>query len=143
MQELKAFGFDFGVEISHPLSEEQPDVFHPHANILWIQTPGSKAFVDLDALRAAWSRALGTKDVVNLHHQYLKDKKQIRHRCRYVARVFPGFSTWLGSIRWYGKAPKLGPEVVECPKCHECFVILEFITDLEYFEEVQQRINTT
>lgn len=134
----KDFGFEFGVEISHPISEAAEEVFHPHINLLWLQKPGQKPFIDLDKLRQAWAKLLQYGGPVDVHHAYYTDKKKIMHKCRYVARSFPGLSIWVGSLRWYGKPPKMDPEVIVCPKCGQCYIIMDFITEHEYLEERAQ-----
>jgi len=136
------FGFDFGVECSHPISETNEYVFHPHINLLWLQKagvdrhkseiPGS---IDLDKLRARWAQILGTAGPVDVNHQFAATEKKIRHRCRYIARVFPGLSSWVGSVRWYGKPPVLPPEIRKCPKCGQVFMVIDFLTEHEFLEE--------
>jgi len=99
------FGALFGAECSHPAGDEDPDAFHPHANFLWVQRQGFRPYIDVDALRRAWAKILGV-EVVDVHHQYLPDVSRIIHRCRYVTRTWPGWGSWLGSMRWYGCYPK-------------------------------------
>jgi hypothetical protein len=206
------FGFDFGVEATHPVSEDQPDIFHPHVNLFWVQRGRSSAFMPVRLLRVLWlnilnpalidqdalklflgfeehsqeellktlnhyesweslikakndelqktkqrfgltsievkvlhSLAIATREVV-VHHHYETFKKpgKIMHWAKYIARPFPGFSSWQGCIRWYGKFPIMPPEVYVCPNCHQCYVIIDrHILHSEYLEEQVERINTT
>lgn len=147
---LKAdFGFEFGVEVSHPVGETEPgapEVFHPHINFLWIQTLGHSphlSLVQLRKLRRSWAEIVGCCGVVNIEHKYYRSDRRIRHACRYFGRNFPGFSIWQGPVRWYGKIPKLPPSSGLCPCCHACYQFLGYALGSEYLEEQLVRINTS
>jgi len=115
-------GFDGGLEATHPTGDD-PEVWHPHANILWVQCPGVSPYLDVDALRDAWAKVLGAKGPVVLHHTYVQTVSKIRHRIRYVTRSFPGWRWWTPNLRWFGSMRrKLQDEEVEdedhlCLKC--------------------------
>jgi hypothetical protein len=145
---MKSLGFDFGVEATHPISEDQPDLFHPHVNLLWIRKSGLSAHLsdtELKDLKAFWAQLIGVPyAVVNHRYKGFDHPKKIMHWSKYVARPFPGFSSWQGPIRWYGKFPKMPPEVYVCPHCHQCYVVIDrHVLHSEYLEEQLERINTT
>lgn len=147
----KQFGFEFGLEFSHPIAEKNEEIFHPHMNLLWLQTAETKRFdpelpgsIDVRKLNQIWAKILGYGSKVDVHHQFMLTEKQMRHRCRYVVRCFPGYSPWTGPIRWYGKIPKMKPEVVVCPKCGQCYEIIDWhSTEAEYLEEQAIRIESS
>jgi hypothetical protein len=152
----ESYGLELALEYSHPIGDEDPDRFHPHLNLLWIQRPPYKPFFepeDLEKLRTIWRRLLGITDdtqPVVLHHSYTNEyrvypsgpkkgkripvKAQIMHLAKYVARPFPGLSTWIGSVRWYGKLVKLPDEIIVCPKCKQMYHVLFFLSEEEYEE---------
>ena len=129
------YGFEYGLVQSHPISEDHPDTFHPHLNVLWIQKPGHKAFFEesqLVMMREIWASILDYDKEVVVHHEYtqrrklnkrtgelIKEAVQIKHLCNYVTRTFPGYASWMGSIRWYGgkAVPKLKDEIHTCKTC--------------------------
>jgi hypothetical protein len=107
----------YGVEISHPVGEAGDD-FHPHLNFLWRPRPGFRGFVDVELLRAEWGRILGARGAVDVYHQYSSSEGKIRHWCRYVSRLFPGFHGWTGNVKWYGTYPrKKTPAPGRCLRC--------------------------
>lgn len=114
------FGALFGCEATHPVGDD-PEVFHPHANFLWVQKVGFRPFIDVERLRRLWAGILGA-EVVDVHHSYFTSEAKIAHRVRYVARVFPGWSLWVGNLRWYGRYPRHVDVPVLCPKCGEPYL---------------------
>ena len=130
-------GARFGVACSHPIGDKNPDIFHPHVHFLWCGEPGFKGFLPdtvLDILRLEWSKLLGCK-LVDIHHSYVKGTQhgKLFHRCRYVARSFPGFAAWCGSVAWFG-----GRQVVTfrkltvCPHCKEPIRIIGTATAQDF-----------
>lgn len=119
---LQEFGASFSVEASHPISEENPNQFHPHFNFLWVQRDGFNPFLDVEKLRLMWAKVLKISKI-NVNTRYSRNERQIKHMCNYVARTFPGLHEWTGSIKWYGKYPKRkgGPEKCLCGECLEEF----------------------
>lgn len=116
---LKGFGGRFGVEASHPISEENPTQFHPHLNFLWRQRKGFRPFINVEALRIAWAKELKVAEI-NVNTRYSREAGSIKHMCNYVARTFPGLHKWAGSIKWFGKYPKSGKEKKEKSFCGDC-----------------------
>jgi len=135
---LKAhYGFEFGFEASHPISEKQPDIFHPHVNLVWLMRPGYRPHMrkaKLVVLRREWAALLQWDESV-IHHKHSNIKGQIWHICEYASRAFPGFSVWQGPIRWYGRIPHMEPELYRCPVCGSEFVFLGLALESEYLEE--------
>lgn len=121
----KHAGARFGVACSHPIGDKNPDLFHPHIHFLWCGKPGFKGYLAdsvLDAMRRDWAALLGAR-VVDLHHSYVKGQEhgKLFHRCRYIARSFPGFAAWCGSVAWFGDYPKgvVFRSMQTCPHCHQ------------------------
>lgn len=152
--ELKSTaGLELGCEQSHPVGDSE-EHFHPHVNILWIQKKGHHADFNVRRLRQMWKWLLDYSDGdVVVHHQWTRrdavNKQsgeqisinvQIKHLCNYVARTFPGYSSWVGSIRWYGKIPKLPDETHVCPHCGSVYVFDGFSDEDEYLEDRARRI---
>jgi hypothetical protein len=147
----KHLAMEFGVEQSHPISEDHPWRFHPHINLLWIRKPGYGAQLDLDELRSFWATVLHYDKEPVVWHEFAAQKRvnkqtgevitvnmQIKHLCNYVARPFPGYGLWLGSIRWYGgkAVPKLPDEIHVCPCCGEAYLFDGFSDGDEYLENI-------
>lgn len=110
------FGGSYGFEASHPIGENQSK-FHPHLNFIWIQKNGYSPFIDVEMLRQEWSTILKV-DEADVYTQYTSSPARIMHWCKYVTRVFTGYSEWTGRTRWYGSYPKsnqIEPSV--CPDC--------------------------
>lgn len=121
------FGAYYGVEASHPSSETTSSVFHPHFNFLWVQRPGFRPFLDVDLLRQKWSEVLKVA-LSDVYSQYSSDIPLIAHWSKYVTRTFPGTHKWSGSMRWYGKYPKLKkPEQCVCADCGSYFHYIGYI----------------
>ena len=137
VKELRRFGMFYAIEVTHPIGSRHPEKFHPHANILWVQKPEYRPFLDLDLMRRLWYKILDCEKegvlTVDIDHQYLKKGGQIYHRCKYVTRVFPGFGEWLGSMRWFGKYPGIEVFVATCKECGQAYVFLGW-ADREDFE---------
>lgn len=117
----KEFGALYGVEGSHPIGKDT-EVFHPHANFLWVQRSGFRYMLDTNRLRELWAKAIGCRGVVDVHTQFMTTDAKVAHRVRYALRTFPGFQGWTGSIRWYGSYPPMpkdddGGGAVRCPDC--------------------------
>jgi len=114
------FGARFGVEASHPIGDKT-GMFAPHLNYLWVQESGASPYIDVTLLRTLWAQCLGALRA-DVYHQYTTDEILKRHWSKYVTRVFPGFSYWTGSIRWYGRKPKAKKRpVCLCPDCGQPF----------------------
>lgn len=117
-------GAKFGVACSHPVGDTKPDLFHPHVHFLWCGKRGSQVFLSkeqIDSIRAAWAQLLNVK-LVDFHHSYTKGTEdgKLFHRCRYVARSFPGFGKWCGQVAWFGVVPKCKfRNAQECGHCHQ------------------------
>jgi hypothetical protein len=114
---LKRLGMLYGVEVSHPVGDRDPEAFHPHLNWLWRPRPGSRGFVDVERLRQAWASILRV-NVADVYHRYSAAAGKIRHWCRYVSRLFPGLHGWTGPVRWFGAFPKRrNTSENVCPEC--------------------------
>lgn len=143
-----AFGGQFGIEASHPHGDPSeggdPGVFHPHMNFLWIVSPGRPSFVDVRRLRrlycVALSKATGVPvRVSDVWHHYYKLPGDLSVRIGYVMRTFPGYSDWAGSVRWYGKYPKIPVEVKTCPKCGTIYLYIKRCDEAD-FNEYRKRL---
>jgi len=150
------FAGEFGVESTHPHGDPlDPDntlaaegdggIFHPHMNFLWVRAEGKRGYftpVELRWLKKLWIEGLAKltgarPPVVNVWHHYYKTKVELSERIRYVMRTFPGFSEWVGSIRWYGKYPRSKKEDKSdgtCPHCHQTPLWICSMTRTEYLE---------
>ena len=131
------YGFEFGFEASHPISEKQPEVFHPHVNLVWLMRLGYRPRMSkakLISLRRLWAKLIQWDQSV-IHHKYSNIKGQIWHVCEYASRAFPGYSVWQGPIRWYGKFPHMKPERYLCPDCGTEFIFRGYALESEYLEE--------
>ncbi len=121
------FGALYGVEASHPSGDQEGRVFHPHLNFLWIQKPGFRPYLDVELLRLKWSKVLNV-DMSDVYSQYSSDIPLIAHWAKYVTRTFPGTHKWSGSMRWYGKYPRLKkPEQCSCADCGSSFKFIGYI----------------
>ncbi len=124
----KYFGAKYGVEVSHPVGDNKPDVFHPHLNFLWVQQDGHRPFIDRALLQRLWSEVLDVP-VSDVHTQYSTHLRLIAHWAKYVTRTFPGNHKWAGSLRWYGKYPKkTRPEHVTCCDCGSRFRAIGYVS---------------
>ncbi|MBA7646925.1 hypothetical protein ES703_54693 [subsurface metagenome] len=124
----KYFGAKFGVEVSHPVGDRRPDVFHPHLNFLWVQVKGHRPFIDRALLQRKWAEVIGER-VVDVYTQYAYHIRQIAHWAKYVTRTFPGNHKWAGSLRWYGKYPKKTRlEHTICADCGSRFHVIGSIS---------------
>lgn len=114
------FGAYYGVESTHPIGDKSL-LFHPHLNFVWRQRNGFTPFIDVSMLRTYWADILDVR-VVDVWHQYSVNSAQVFKWCEYVGRPFPGYSWWRGSIRWYGRYPKVcvKREWI-CPDCG-CYI---------------------
>lgn len=112
------FGAKYAVEVSHPQGDKNVSVFHPHLNFLWVQQSGYRPFIDVDLLRVRWGEAINTLES-DVYSQYSNKIGRIIHWCKYVTRNFPGTHKWTGSMRWYGKYPKIKhPTDYVCVECN-------------------------
>lgn len=131
------FGGEFGVEASHPhgdLDENgDPGVFHPHLNFLWVTRKGSPSFLEVEKLRKAYS-ALLCVEVSDVWHHYYRNPVELSRRISYVMRTFPGCSAWTGSVRWYGKYPRMEVELVVCPVCKSAILFVKTADESDYRE---------
>lgn len=128
----KHHGFDYGFESSHPTGSDLRN-FHPHLNLIWLQRPGHRPFIDLAKFRAAWSAIIGADESV-VHHQWVTKPSKIWHRIRYVVRPFPGWSHWRGSLRWYGSYPKKSEYENQedrscCEDCESKLIGIGYVSD--------------
>lgn len=134
------FGGEFGIEASHPHGDTDengdPGVFHPHLNFLWVTRKGSPAFLDVDKLRRAYSVLL-CAEVSDVWHHYYRNPVDLKRRIYYVMRTFPGCSAWTGSVRWYGKYPRMGAEPVRCPVCGSAISFIRVSDEESYREYVK------
>lgn len=147
---LLKFGARFGLCAVHPIAEDYPETFHPHFNFLWVQNQNFSAYLDTERLRAIYNILLNvekpklngtpqdivlryrhkvdyTKEVY-IYHKYSDEPKQIWKWCHYVVRVFPHFTKYLGSIKWFGKfeKAKLKAEYY-CEKCGKKIIVEGYI----------------
>lgn len=117
------FGAVFAVEATHPIGDDNPNVFHPHLNFLWLIRDGFRPYIDVARLQSLFRSILAYDGPVNCFHSYGDDDAQLMHLCKYISRIFPEFSKWAGALRWYGKYPvikkcrdKLCPQCLKKPK---------------------------
>ena len=133
----KHAGAKFGVACSHPIGDKNPDLFHPHVHFLWCGSPGFKGFLadtTLETLRGEWAKLLSVK-LVDIHHSYVKGGQhgKLFHRCRYVARSFPGFAKWTGSVAWFGHyKPVVFRSLKACPHCKQSIRIIGTATAADF-----------
>lgn len=126
------YGLYYGFGSSHPISERNPNIFHPHWNLIWIQKTGFSAFLDdqqLKEMKEAWESIIGAERGVDVHHEYSCFEAVIFKFVSYIVRPFPGWRFWRGkAVRWYGEYPIEGKDYeVEkydmqdeiCEKCGE------------------------
>lgn len=113
-------GLLFGVERMDPAGDQQPSLWHPHLNILWVQRDGFRPFIDVDELRTEWARILNTPQV-DVWTQYSDEPGRLRHWYSYMGRTW---ADWRKSvpehltIRWLGKYPKGRKDgATFCPHC--------------------------
>lgn len=119
------FGALFGLEATHPIGEDNPNIFHPHLNFLYVMKPGFRNYIAVERLRFVFRKALKYIGPVNLYHAYGDSDRQLMHLCKYVTRIFPAFAEWSGALRWYGRYPKYKPvKECICPICLEKIMIL-------------------
>lgn len=123
------YGGEFAFSASHPIGsgdeKQDPGLFHPHINLIWLRKPGASGYLDVDRLRSDFAGILGTSGPVDLWHKYAYKAEEIWHILLYVCRPFPGFSSWTGPVRWLGKYPRKTKEEREketyqaaiCPEC--------------------------
>lgn len=108
------YGLYYAFGSSHPISEKNPNIFHPHWNLIWIQKTGFNAFLDdqqLKELKEAWKNIIGAERVVDVFHIYNRNESVIFKWVSYVVRPFPGWKFWRGkAVRWYGKYPREGKD---------------------------------
>lgn len=131
------FGAKYSVEVSHPQGDKDTTVFHPHLNFLWIQHPGHRPFIDVDLLRKKWAEVLNTIQS-DVYSQYTNKIGRIIHWCKYVTRNFPGTHKWTGSLRWYGKYPKIKhPTDYVCLECNCKFHFIGWVSarDVDDYNE--------
>ncbi|GAI04751.1 unnamed protein product, partial [marine sediment metagenome] len=127
-------GLYYGLGSSHPISEKNPNIFHPHHNFVWIQKLGFKPFLDVDELRKDWASVIHANCEVDVWHAYGNDESVIFKWVSYIVRPFPGWRFWRGkAVRWYGKDyPKEGkdyePEKCDMKDeiCEECGEKIEY-----------------
>lgn len=114
---LKSFGAVFGFEVTHPISEKQPNKFNPHFNFVWRQKKGFPYFIDVKRLAREWMKLLKTNLFCDCWHDYEDKLMNIKHITNYVCRTFPEFADWAGSLRWFGDCPDLEEVDCLCPVC--------------------------
>lgn len=79
---------------------------HPSEELA-VQLQLARDALDVRTMSVAW-------------HHYFKAPGEITKRIEYVCRTFPGFSSWTGSMRWYGKFPRRLPDRIWiCERCGE------------------------
>lgn len=120
----KHAGARFAVACSHPVGDKNPNLFHPHVHFLWCAGRGFQVHLSqrtIANIRRDWAQLLGAR-LVDFHHSYTKGDEhgKLFHRCRYIARSFPGFGKWCGQVAWFGDVPQVRfRSVKDCPKCHK------------------------
>lgn len=135
-------GVSYGYIRSHPCGND-PVIFHPHANLIFVQKPGLKGFrrgrLPVTIIREKWAGIIGWPGTVNVHAQYVDvwsraGKARLGHHVRYIERHFPGWA-WGGQrARWYCWTRKYGRETITslppkpteeekgfCPVCGRLF----------------------
>lgn len=122
----EGYGFRYGIVSTHPTGEDMV-TFHPHLNVLWLQTSESRPFLDVASLAADWQNIIGSEGRGVMHHTYSYEKGKQKHWLRYVLRPFPGWSHWRGrALRWYwlkGQLPKAEGRTAEtCPVCEQPYL---------------------
>lgn len=116
------YGAIFALEGTHPIGDKNSEVFHPHLNFVWVIDDDHNPYIDVDELRGFLQVFLKYLGPVDVWHQYSEDIAKLRHWCKYVTRIFPEFSGWAGSIRWYGDYPNFKKESeCYCSVCEEKF----------------------
>lgn len=124
-----AYGAEFAVEATHPISEKHPDTFHPHLNFLWKPLPTVSPYIDVTALRDLWRIALGYNKQVDVETQYSNKPGKLWKWSKYISRLFPEFSVWTGPIKWFGFYPKnLEKGTGLCQECHQQIIALGYAT---------------
>ena len=126
------YGAIFGVEASHPVGDDNPTVFHPHLNFLWVIRDGFRSYIDVATLQDQFREILNYPGAVNLYHSYGTDEAQLMHLCKYITRIFPEFADWTGALRWFGKYPHLKKiDICVCPECLKKPKLLGYISSDE------------
>lgn len=125
----REFGLAFAVMRTDPCGDSDRTLWHPHANILWVQRDGFRPFIDRLKLRDAWARVVGA-DVVNVWTQYSARDRQLGHWYWYMGRTFPEWAAAEATRkhlppRWYGAFPKKAPPPDCCPDCGQGWVFLD------------------
>jgi hypothetical protein len=124
------FGGLFGIEASHPIGDDSR-AFHPHLNFLWVQRKGFQPYIDVARLRQQFCVLMGVS-AADVFSQYSDAPGKILHWCRYALRTFPGFMHWSGSVRWYGKYPKVERQDRHiCATCGEEFKAIGYISAID------------
>lgn len=147
----------WAVEVTHPISEKQPEIFHPHFNFLWQVKPGESSYLDLAVLRRFYYISLFSKrfnmsgtvqDVFaryrnlladyqppDVYSRYTNKPSRIRKWVKYIVRSFPQFALWTGPVRYYGDPPP-APERGEClcEKCKGKFLPLGYLSSSKALE---------
>ena len=125
----KKYGLKYGLGSYHPIGDRNPNIFHPHLDLVWIQKivffaffgegeqkekKELKPFLDdqqLKELKKAWKKIIGAEGVVDVFHNYTENEGLIFKRVDYCIRPFPGWKFWRGkAVRWYGKYPREGKD---------------------------------
>jgi hypothetical protein len=123
----KFFSGLYGVTAIHPIGDEDPTIFHPHLNFLWVQTSEGNPFIDEKLLKSEYRKLFGAhKDsAIDVWTGYASEAGIIRKWLNYALRTFPEFAKFCGSIVWYGDFPLL-PDMSDwlCSACGQPFKIL-------------------
>jgi hypothetical protein len=132
------FGAAWACITTHPVGDENPTVFHPHLNVLWMRRtpgPGMMPAEELERLRARWGDVVGAERPTDVHGSFVQshDRKRLRHRARYYARVFVGWgrsSQWVPkAVQWYGDFVRGTVPICKCPTCEGTFELLSMGDD--------------
>ena len=97
----KNLGLKFGYVRTHPCGDRS-DIFHPHANLIFVQRDGFRGKLPVDAIQAEWARILGYAGKVVIHVQFVNASKHLGklvHHVRYIERAFPDWE-WPASRLW-------------------------------------------
>jgi hypothetical protein len=135
------YGAIWSLESTHPISEKNPEKFHPHFNFLWQSEKWKTGYIDsneLLKLKLDYSDLIGYEYIPDVRTRYSKEPAKLWKWAQYVTRTFPEYVRWAGPVRYFGKVPKAEKkEAVICEKCLEKFFVLGYLTSeksAEYLE---------
>jgi len=119
------FDAEWGIEATHPVSEKNPDVFHPHLNFLFCIKHKSPTYLDIATIKAYYKHFLSWDKEVDIWASYTRKPGKLWHLCNYITRAFPQFSIWQGAVTYYGHPPKVEKKGARiCPKCNQLILAI-------------------